>query len=367
MTSPLIAARLLSTINNTVRSVDSSQHSVLVVDDDVSMRPMLAAWVSRFGFCSHEAASAEDALAHLEHTAVDIALCDVNMPGHNGVWLAERIRDRYPTIAVIMATSVDDADVAVATLSNDVVDYLLKPFDSTRLHEALALGLDWHRSSVGGTELHNALQSRMRTRRATVAATLARAQSTAQQAADSLISMLQMHERDGRGHSVRVTRLAVALAEELGCSDGELQGLEYGAMLHDVGKIDMPTEILCKPAPLTEAEWDVMRTHPKVGYDLVRKLPQLQNAADIVLAHHEAFDGTGYPNRLKGADIPLSARILTIADSYDSMTHPHTQRPAMPPSMAVQEIERCRGSQFDPDVAAALGRVLAHAVEHERV
>jgi cyclic di-GMP phosphodiesterase len=273
---------------------------VLVVDDDVSLRPMLAAWVSRFGFCAHEAASADAALEHLGHTSVDIALCDVNMPGHNGVWLAERIRDRHPTIAVIMATSVDDADVAVATLSNDVVDYLLKPFDSARLREALALGLDWHRSSAGDTELHNALQSRIRTRRATVAATLARAQTTAQQAADSLISMLQLHEKDGRGHSIRVTRLAVALADELGCSDGEVDGLEYGAMLHDVGKIDMPTEILCKPAPLTEAEWDVMRTHPKVGYDLVRKLPQLERAAEIVLAHHEAFDGTGYPNRLKG-------------------------------------------------------------------
>ena len=341
-------------------------HSVLVVDDDVSLRPMLAAWVNRFGFCAFEAASAETALTQLETTPTDIALCDVNMPGRDGVWLAARIRERFPTIAVIMATSVDDADVAVSTLSNDVVDYLLKPFDSTRLREALALGLDWHRASVGGEELHHALQSRIRTRRATVAATLARAQSSVQQAADSLISMLQLHEKESRGHSTRVTRLALALADELGVSDGEVEGLEYGAMLHDVGKIDMPAEILCKPAPLDDDEWNVMRTHPQVGYDLVRKLPHLAPAAEIVLAHHEAFDGTGYPNRLKREEIPLGARILTIADSYDSMTHPHTQRPAMPPAMAVREIERCSGSQFDPDAATALGRVLVHANEGER-
>ncbi len=342
-------------------------HSVLVVDDDISLRPMLAAWVNRFGFCAHEAASAEDALELLSHTPADIALCDVNMPGHNGVWLAARIRERYPTTAVIMATSVDDADVAVSTLSNDVVDYLLKPFDSTRLREALALGLDWHRASVGDEDLHHALQSRMRTRRATVAATLAQAQASAQQAADSLIAMLQLHEKDGRGHSTRVTRLAVALADELGVPDGAMEELEYGAMLHDVGKIDMPAEILCKPAPLNDAEWDVMRTHPQVGYDLVRKLPHLAGAAEIVLAHHEAFDGSGYPNRLKGNDIPLCARILTIADSYDSydsMTHPHTQRPAMPAAMAVREIERCSGSQFDPDAVAALGHVLQRATEY---
>src|ERR1051325_8282715 len=124
---------------------------------------MLASWVNRFGFCAFEAASAETALAQLETTPTDIALCDVNMPGRDGVWLAARIRERFPTTAVIMATSVDDAEVAVATLSNDVVDYLLKPFDSTRLREALALGLDWHRSSVGDSELHNALRARLRT------------------------------------------------------------------------------------------------------------------------------------------------------------------------------------------------------------
>src|SRR5436190_3114840 len=220
-------------------------HSVLVVDDDISLRPMLAAWVNRFGFCAFEAPSAEDALGHLERTSTDIALCDVNMPGRNGVWLAARIRERHPTTAVIMATSVDDAEVAVSTLSNDVVDYLLKPFDSIRLREALSLGLDWHRASVGDADLHNALQSRMRTRRASVAATLAQAQTSALQAADSLLAMLQMHEKDGRGHSTRVTRLAIAVAEEMGVPDDDLESLEYGAMLHDVGKIDMPAEILC--------------------------------------------------------------------------------------------------------------------------
>jgi len=283
------------------------------------------------------------------------------------VWLAARIRERFPTTAVIMATSVDDAETAVSTLSNDVVDYLLKPFDSSRLREALSLGLDWHRASVGDEDLHNALQARMRSRRATVAAALAGAQPTAYDAVDSLISMLQLHEKDGRGHATRVARLAIALADELGIGDGEIEELEYGAMLHDVGKIDMPAEILCKPAPLNDAEWDVMRTHPQVGYDLVRKLPRFARAAEIVLAHHEAFDGSGYPHGLKGDDIPIGARILTIADSYDSMTHPHTQRPAMPPEMAVREIERCSGSQFDPYAAAALGRVLMHAVEEERV
>jgi putative nucleotidyltransferase with HDIG domain len=340
-------------------------HSVLVVDDDGSLRSMLTAWVSRLGYSPVEADSAESALERLDEAPVDIAVCDVNMPRRNGVWLAAKIRQRFPTTAVIMATSVDDVDVAVSTLKNNVVDYLLKPFDSARLSEALALGLDWHRASVGEDTLHQALQDRLRTTRAAVAETLARAQTSSRDAMDSLISILQLHEKDGRGHAIRVARLAVALADELGVADGEIEELERGAMLHDVGKLDMPSAILEKAAPLTDEEWRVMRRHPQVGYDLVKKLPRLAQAAEYVLAHHEAFDGSGYPKGLKGEEIPLGARILTVADSYDSMTHPHTQRPAMPPALAVLEIERCCGTQFDPEAVAALGRVLEHAAEEQ--
>jgi HD-GYP domain-containing protein (c-di-GMP phosphodiesterase class II) len=106
-----------------------------------------------------------------------------------------------------------------------------------------------------------------------------------------------------------------------------------------------------------------MRTHPQAGYDLLKGQPRFADAAEIVLSHHEAWDGSGYPRQLSGNEIPLSARILAVADAYDSMTQPHTQRPALSPVLAVQEIERCRGRQFDPDCAEALGPVLAHAVE----
>ena len=160
-----------------------------------------------------------------------------------------------------------------------------------------------------------------------------------------------------------VARLAVAMGEELGFDDPTLDVLEQGALLHDIGKLNMPTAILSKPAPLDDAEWRVMRTHPQAGYDLLKSQPRFADAAEIVLSHHEAWDGSGYPRQLTGDEIPLSARVLAVADAYDSMTQPHTQRPALSPVMAVQEIERCRGHQFDPYCAEALGPVLAHAVE----
>jgi putative nucleotidyltransferase with HDIG domain len=339
-------------------------HSVLIVDDDPDLRETVCSWVESFGYDVAEVDCAERALDYLDQRPTDITLCDVNMAGKDGVWLAWRIREKFPQTAIVMASLVRDVETAVCSLRNDVVDYLLKPFDRVRLCEALSLARDWHAAARGAENLHHLLQDRLRSRRASLAAKLAEAQTTHEAALDGLISMLQFHERDGRGHSRRVARLTLAVAEELGANDERtLAELEHGALLHDIGKLEVPTAILNKSAPLDEDEWTVMKTHPRAGYDLLRNLPKFSGAAELVLSHHEAFDGSGYPRGLEGRGIPLGARILAIADSYDSMTHPHTQRPAMLPAMAIREVERCSGSQFDPLVAEALGNVLVHAVE----
>lgn len=338
-------------------------YSVLVIDDEPSLRTLVRRWVDSSGFRAREAESAEEALFAMEREVADIALCDVKMGGRDGIWLASQIRRLYPQTAIIMATGQNDLDTVVASLCNDCVDYLLKPFDRGRLTEALTLARDWHAASSGIDVLQHRLQDRIRGRRASIAAELAEAQDSESGAVDTLITLLQLHERDGRRHAVRVSRLAVAMGDELGLDDHALDVLERGALLHDIGKLDMPVAILAKPAPLDDEEWQVMRTHPRVGYDLLRNQARFADAAEIVLSHHEAWDGSGYPRQLRRDDIPLAARVLAVADAYDSMTQPHTQRPAMSPAMAVQEIERCRGRQFDPECAAALGPVLVHAVE----
>ena len=348
------------------RQDPSRSSSVLIVDADDTLREQIRTWVEGLGYRARQAATVARAIQSLDDQVSDIAICDVNLPGPlNGVWLASRIRDQYPDTAVIIATAVRDVESAVASLRNQVVDYLLKPFDERRLAEALTLGRDWHNAAVAQEGLHHALQDRLRARRAAVAAALAEAQETPEEALDGLMSILQLHERDARGHATRVARLAVTIGDELGFSDGELQTLEHGGLLHDIGKLDMPASILSKPGPLDEHEWRVMRTHPQVGYDLLRNQPRFADAAEMVLAHHEAYDGSGYPRRLQARQIPRAARVLAVADAYDSMTHPHTQRPPMPPSLALEEVGRCSGKQFDPECAAALGFVLAHALESE--
>jgi response regulator RpfG family c-di-GMP phosphodiesterase len=332
--------------------------SVLVVDDDRTLRSVLSSWAHSFGYAVRQAENAAEALDTLAAAPADVALCDIHMPGRDGVWLASQIRERHPRTAIIIATAARDMELCVSTLRTDVVDYLLKPFDHGRLLEALRLGEEWHHATSAADELQESLEHRLRNRRAQVAATLAGAQANIGDALDGLISMLSLHERDGREHATRISRLASALGHDLGIRGEALVDIERGALLHDIGKIDMPASILYKQAPLDDAEWAVMRRHPQVGYDLLKKVPSLTGAADIVVASHEAYDGSGYPRGLRGEAIPIGARILAISDSYDSMTRPHTQRPAMSPAHAVEEIGRCSGTQFDPRVVDALGGVL---------
>jgi putative nucleotidyltransferase with HDIG domain len=338
---------------------------VLVVDDDGLMRAIVRSWVEALGYRAREADNADAVLYACRDDPPGIAVCDVTMPGRSSVWLASRLRELVPDTAIIMATAVRDIEIAVASLRNEVVDYLLKPFDQPRLAEALALGRDWHNAARAQEGVQHALQDRLRNRRAAVAAALAEAQRTTEEALEGLMSILQLHERDGRGHATRVARLAVAMADELGYDDDQLAVMEHGALLHDIGKLDMPASILSKPAPLDESEWRVMRTHPQVGYDLLKNQPRFAAAAEIVLAHHEAYDGRGYPRGLEGSRIPQAARILAVADAYDSMTHPHTQRPPMLPALATEELGRCSGSQFDPECVHVLGAVLVEAMEKE--
>lgn len=344
---------------------DNHIHSVLVVDDDPQVRGMLSSAIASFGYHVDAADCADAALDTLTEHPCDVAVCDINMPGPDGVWLASRIREQYPHTAVIMATGARDISHTIVSLRNEVVDYLFKPFDNPRLREALQLGVDWHRQMVAADELQESLEHRLRARRKEVAAALAGVQETVEDALEGLLAMLELHTSDTRDHAWRVARMAGALADEIGMNRGEIGDVERGALLHDIGKIDVPHAILYKPAPLNDQEWSVMRTHPRVGYDMLRKVPALEGAAEIVLSSHEAYNGSGYPRGLSGDNIPIGARILSIADSYDSMTRPHTQRPPMPPAHALAEIERCRGTQFDPQVVDALADVLIHATDEE--
>ena len=169
----------------------------------------------------------------------------------------------------------------------------------------------------------------------------------------ALAAALETRDHETEGHSVRVTRYSRALGEALGLSSESLSALERGALLHDIGKIGVPDAILRKPGPLLSHEWEQMRQHPEIGSGMVGKIAFLSAALPVVRHHHERFDGTGYPQRLGGTQIPLAARIFAVADTFDAMTSDRPYRAAMPLEDARDEIRRCAGSQLDPEIVTA--------------
>lgn len=174
-----------------------------------------------------------------------------------------------------------------------------------------------------------------------------------------LCSALDMRDRVTQGHSQRVAGLSLAVAQQLGIDGEELVDIERGAILHDIGKITLPDEILSKPGPLTAEEWERMRRHPESGYCMVKDVPFLRKASEIVRTHHERYDGSGYPEGLKGGEIPLGARIFAVVDAYDAITSDRPYRRARSHEEALEEIRLHTGTQFDPAVVEAFLRAEA--------
>lgn len=170
---------------------------------------------------------------------------------------------------------------------------------------------------------------------------------------NTVAAMLQAREKATGDHSRRVTRMAVILAQALRLPPPQIELCEQGALLHDIGKIAIPDTILLKPGPLTDEEREIIKQHPKTGYDILKSDPEFKDIAEIVLSHQERFDGTGYPRGLKGMDICIGARIFAVVDSYDAMRAGRVYSASKTPEEALEEIERCSGTHFDPQVVEA--------------
>jgi len=336
----------------------SRAHSVLIVDDENSVRNIMARWLEAGGFQVTTAGSAEEALGCLHESPPAVALCDIRMPGHDGVWLAERIREEFPETAVIMATGVQDVGPAVQTLRQGVIDYLTKPFGRDRLREAVTRGLEWHEAASDARRWRESLEQEMTIRRSRLRNAIAGVRVDTDDMVDSMFAMLTLTDRGMYEHGYRVAALAVSVARILGLPNEAFTTIEHGALLHDIGKLAVPEAVLRKPAPLTVEETILVRRHPAIAADLVAAVPYLHASVAIVREAHERMDGLGYPQGVHAAEVSIGARIVSVADAYDTMTRPRVFRDAITPSEAVLELERCSGTQFDPLVVEAFGKVI---------
>jgi cyclic di-GMP phosphodiesterase len=331
--------------------------SVLVVDDEPGIREILARWLSGGGYDVQTASSADEALRRVHDCPPAVALCDIRMPGHDGLWLAQHIRRDSPETAVIMATGVQDVTSAVTSLRQGVIDYLTKPFGRDRLRESVLRGIEWHKAATDSRRWREALDAEVEQRRRRLSDALSTLTIDSDTALDGLLSVLTAGDRDAYAHAYRVAALAASVGLALALPSDDMAALERAALMHDVGKLAMPEALLRKPAPLTVEEQAVIRLHPQIASELIAPVPYLEAAAELVRDACERVDGLGYPNGAHATDVALGARIIGVADAFDAMTRPRVFRDAISPGEALLELERCAGTQFDAAVVEVFKRV----------
>jgi putative nucleotidyltransferase with HDIG domain len=323
---------------------------ILVVDDENQVRSMIGSTLERHGFEVLLASNGREALQAISLNTFDLVLTDIVMQDVNGIALLERIHTQLPNLPVVMVTAIHDISVAIDSMRRGAYDYLLKPFEREHLMSTVHRALD-HKQVLD--ESHNyqqSLEQMVRARTEMLRHAMEDLEHSYDVTLEALGDALDLKDSETEGHSKRVTAYTIALARAMGIPPADIKVIARGAFLHDVGKMAIPDEILRKPGMLTNDEQSVMREHCTRGYHMLRKIPFLAGAAEIVFCHQEHFDGSGYPSGIRGHEIPVGARIFAVADTLDAITSDRPYRRARSFDAAREEILRCSGTQFDPTV-----------------
>lgn len=319
---------------------------ILIVDDEQSVRGVLRRALASSDYEITEATSGAEALAVLDSTGADVILSDLLMPRMTGMELLDRAKAFDDTVGFIMLTGVGTMENAIDALRRHADDYLLKPFNIEEVRISVARALRNQRLLRENRAYQRDLEARVEEQAAKLERLLL----------EGLLMVANAVEaRDGYTgeHVGRVTRYAVATGSRLGLDREALRALWMGAILHDVGKIAIPDTILKKPGPLTPDEADVMRQHPLISAAIVERSSFLKPALPGILHHHERWDGAGYPYGLRGDAIPLDGRIISVADSFDAITTQRPYRQKRSSEVAIGELRRCSGTQFDREIVEA--------------
>lgn len=323
---------------------------ILVVDDETEIVAFISELLSHRG---HEVRGISDSRefgAAFQAFLPDVCILDFRMPFVSGSILLDTVKRADPSVEVIFLTAQDETSLAVDLMKRGAIDFLLKPVELNQLSMSVARALD-HRRLVKENEAYKLhLESLVAEKTKALNDALGSLTHVHSATLSALSMALDFRDQSTSGHSRRVADLTAGAAREMGIDGGALVQIEHGALLHDIGKLKIPDGILWKPTRLNDEEWISMRRHPEYGYEFLKHLEWLTEAAEIVYSHHERFDGEGYPRRLRGSEIPFGARVFSIVDAVDAMIY---QRPYNKPitfKLAAEEIRRCSGTQFDPAI-----------------
>ncbi len=317
---------------------------LLVIDDQKIVRDSLAKILRKAGYNCQTAASAHDGRECLKKEEFSLVLTDLRLGDGDGLEIIEYIKKYHPQTLVILLTAYASLDSSISALRRGAYDYLIKPCNVEDLKHTVARSLDKRRQSMENERLRFELeQAYFLTVKALAAAIDAKDKYTC-------------------GHSDRVMQYTMGIAQEVtrklkSLTIKDINDIQYAALIHDIGKIGIRDNILTKPGKLTNKEYSIVKLHPVVGYEILNEVHYLNNVKHIVRHHHEWYNGTGYPDGLKGEDIPMGAQIICVADAYDAMTSTRPYRRMMSHQEALDELNRFSGKQFSPNIVDAFMKV----------
>lgn len=329
-------------------SDEQVEESILVVDDQKSVRSILTAYLEADGYNCKAASSAEEALGLLDRSSFELVISDILMPGMSGLELLQELQPRRPDTAVIMLTARGGRDIAVRALKMGAYGYITKPFKRDEILISVFNALERRRLKIEAKNYARELEERVRNQTRDL-------RHSHEEICLRLIQASQFHHDETAAHVRRIGSYAQLVARHMELPDEQTDVIRLVAATHDIGKIGVPDTILNKPERLTRKEWEVMKTHTTMGGRILghSSIPVLRLGQEVAVYHHERWDGRGYPDGLCGEECPLVARIVKVLDVYDALVHDRVYRPAVPEDHALGMIAAGRETRFCPSVCDA--------------
>lgn len=326
---------------------------ILIIDDEPLVSAILDRYLTQMGYSCLTVESGTEAMEKLSKHACALALCDIRMPGMDGIELLQHMKQLDEDLAVIMVTAVDNREVAVEAMKGGAYDYVVKPFHLEEVLISIERALENRQLILDNKEYQSNLEKKVEERTRELAEKNEEIQRLFISAIESIVLTLQAKDEYTEGHSRRVSAHATAIARRLSLPEEEVENIRLAALLHDIGKVGTKESILNKPGKLTAEEGNHIRSHPLVAASILEPITPLKDTITYIKHVHEAYDGSGYPDGLKGDEIPLGARIITVADVFDAMTSPRPYRPALDDGRVLAHLRNEAGRQFDPRIVAA--------------
>jgi len=332
--------------------------AVLVVDDEEPIRNALRKFLKQQQFEVYTAGSADEALQQLRLHKITLMLSDIRMPGTSGVDLVPQAIEIEPDLAILMLTAVNDATSAALCMQRGAMDYLTKPIELVDLGRAVQRAVKRREMQLESRHLNQWLKEEVTTRTAELHRQQHRMERISTATLEALVNALEAKDPYLRGHSARVADLSANVATEMGLNEEDVERVRMAGRLHDLGKIGTRDAVVSKEGPLTPEEFEHVKQHVIIGAQILAPLVHLGEVVSMVRSHHERFDGTGYPDGLRGEDIPIGGRIIAAAEVYDALTQSRPYQEMMTPEQAVERMTDFSGTVLDTQVYEALVRIV---------